>query len=83
MQVIEIIKLIASLIPTIIEIVKAVEASVPAKGAGAEKLSTVQTVLQTAYNLSAEAKPIPFDQLWVGMQKIINAFVTLFNSKGW
>ena len=83
MQLIEIIKLIVALIPTIIDAVKAVEAAVPAKSAGQEKLTTVQVILQTAYNLSTESKTIPFEQLWSGLQKIITAFVTLFNAKGW
>jgi phage-related minor tail protein len=65
---------VLQLIPTILEIIKAVETQIPASGMGKEKLEFVKNVLSTAYPQVVE--------IWGMVEKIIAASVTLFNATG-
>lgn len=65
---------VLGLIPTILDIIKAVEAQIPETGKGKEKLEFVKNVLTTAYPQVVE--------LWGMVEKIITASVTLYNATG-
>jgi len=63
---------VLGLIPTILDIIKAVEAQIPETGKGKEKLQFVKNVLTTAYPQVVE--------IWGMVEKIITAAVTLYNA---
>jgi len=63
---------ILGLVPTILDIIKAVEAQIPESGKGKEKLEFVKNVLTTAYPQVVE--------IWGMVEKIVAAAVTLYNA---
>lgn len=68
------IKIILQLIPSILEIVKAVEAQIPEGGKGKEKLEFVKEVLTSSYPQVTD--------IWNIVEKIISSAVTLYNATG-
>ena len=66
--------MIARLIPAIIEVISAIEAAIPEKGKGAEKLEAVRGIL--------EASVEGFNQLWPSLEKVIKVLVDTFNAVG-
>lgn len=63
---------VLSLIPTILDIIKAVEAQIPETGKGKEKLEFVKNVLTTVYPQVVE--------IWGMVEKIVTASVNLYNA---
>lgn len=82
MPFIEVLKLIITLLPIVIDAIKTVEKSVDAAKSGSDKLEVVKTIVQTAYTVSTDNKPA-FEALWEALQKVISGLVKLFNAKGW
>jgi hypothetical protein len=80
-NVIAIIKLVLSLVPVILETVKAVEAALPQSGQGAAKLALVRTTVQAAFDVAGNAVAT-FEQVWPALEKTIGAVVGLFNTTG-
>lgn len=81
MQFIQILKLVISLFPLIIDAIKAVEAAIPDSGKGAEKLELIRNVVQTSYDTSNKLVA-PFEQLWPAFEGTIRAIVNAFNKTG-
>lgn len=79
MNFLAILKLVISLLPTIIEAIKTIEAALSQSGAGAEKLSLLKTILQSAYNTSNDSM-IQFDKVWPVIQSSVGGIVTVFNN---
>jgi hypothetical protein len=71
---IETIRLILALLPSIIEVVKELEKQFPETGLGKMKFELVRDVLQGAYEVSNEYLPI--------VEKMINIVVDVFNKFG-
>lgn len=75
--------MLMSLIPSIIKIVREIEAAIPQKGQGAEKLDFILTSVNTAAEGSAEvAKVIEGHDLIGRVTKIVNGFVVKMNKTG-
>lgn len=81
MRFFEIVKIIASLLPTLIEIIKAVEAAIPDSGKGQDKLAMVRELLQVAYDATGDIGQ-SFSELWPLIQQVIDRIVALFNRTG-
>lgn len=81
MNFIQIVKLVISLLPTVIEAIKAIEAAVPQGGSGADKLGTLKTILQAAYDTSNETAG-QFEKIWPVLQSTATGLVGLFNKAG-
>jgi hypothetical protein len=81
MQFISILKLIISLLPLLIDAIKAIEEAVPGQGKGEQKLATIRTAVESAYGVATEDLP-KFEVLWAAVQKTINGLVCVFNSSG-
>lgn len=76
-------KLLVTLLPTVISVVKEVEAILPDQGQGAAKLGLVESILSQAYQLSQNNPAgMTFDKLWPACQGMINNLVALFNKTG-
>lgn len=76
MNALTIIQLIASLLPSIIQIVKAVEDAV-GSGRGKEKLEMAKGILQAGYDGA-----VKFEQAWPSIEKAVAATVSCMNSIG-
>ena len=81
MNFISILKLIITLLPSIIDAVKAIEAAIPDSGKGNEKLKLIENVLSTTYDQSNKAFGT-FEQVWPALQGTVKAIVDTFNSTG-
>lgn len=79
MNFIESIKLVASLLPTIIELIKSIEEAIPGTGNGEQKLAAVRGILETIVTTSEE---YDFSTLWGVLAKVISTLVSVFNSTG-
>jgi hypothetical protein len=74
-------KLVVSVLPTLIEAIKAVEAMVGQSGHGSEKLELVRKMLEAAYSTSNDVG-VSLDSMWPALQKVITAIVALYNKTG-
>lgn len=81
MNFLQIVKLILSMLPAIIEAVKAIEAALPAGGQGAAKLDAIKGVLQSAYGVANDATA-QFEAVWPAISGTVSALVALFNKAG-
>ena len=80
-QFIEVARMIANLLPVIIQIIRAIEEQVPESGKGAEKLGLARELIQVAYD-SATDLSASFDEIWPMVNKIIDRLVATFNRLG-
>ena len=81
MQAISTIKLILSLLPLIIDAVRAIEAALPATGQGAAKLQLIRETLQAGFSTAGDAVAA-FEQAWPAIERVVGAVVGLFNRAG-
>jgi hypothetical protein len=81
MQFLTILKTILTLLPLLIEAVKAIEAAVPQGGQGAAKLDLIRQTLQAGYEVASDAT-VKFEAIWPALQSVIGSVVTLFNATG-
>lgn len=77
----ELAKLILSLIPVIIDTIKAIEAAIPGEGKGEQKLAMVRGALESVYEVSP-AISSSFDELWGAISKVVSLTVGIFNATG-
>ena len=71
---IEALKVVISLLPALIEAIKAVEAALPESGRGAAKLAVVREVI-----LAVDAS---LETAWPLLEKLVNGLVRVFNLFG-
>lgn len=76
-----IVRLVLSLLPLLIDAVKAVEAAMPGVGQGAQKLAIIRSTLQAAFSV-VDNTVATFDQVWPAMEKTVTAVVSTFNATG-
>lgn len=81
MQYLTLIRVVLSLLPLVIDAVKAIEAAFPTSGQGNQKLGLIRSVLQSAYE-SGTGALASFDDIWPVLQKTVGAVVTFFNEVG-
>lgn len=81
MQLINILRLIVTILPLLIDTIKIVEEAIPGSGKGEAKLTAVRGVVESAYKASTDAVPA-FESVWPVLQKSIGAIVDGFNSAG-
>lgn len=79
--VIQIIQAVASLLPVILQAVSAVEAALPQKGVGTQKLEMVKGWIQQAISAQQTAT-VAFDALWPAIQSTITTIVAVKNAAG-
>jgi hypothetical protein len=66
--------IVLSLIPALIQAIKAIEAAIPESGKGAEKLEAVKNILEV---VDANAS-----KYWPQIQSVVSILVGLFNKTG-
>jgi hypothetical protein len=78
MKFLEIARLILSLLPVLIQAIRAAEEAIPGEGKGEAKLAMIRGILEAAYSTATDALGT-FDQLWPALQSTISAVVQAFN----
>lgn len=81
MQFLTILKLIITILPLLIDAIRAIEAAIPGQGKGEAKLAAVRSVVESAYGVSTDVVP-KFETIWPAMQKTVGGLVSSFNSAG-
>lgn len=81
MQYIQILKLVLTLFPLLVETVKAIEAAIPQGGQGQAKLEAVRVVLESAYKTANDAT-VAFEALWPMLSQTVTAIVAMLNATG-
>lgn len=83
MKFIEIAKLILSLLPVLIQAIKAAEEAIPGEGKGEAKLALIRAVLEAAHGTASDSIG-QFAVIWPTIQKTIGTVVATLNSlKAW
>lgn len=80
LAVINIIKAVASLLPTVATLVQSVETAMP-NTAGASKLDIVRAGLEKAYAVEQSVE-VEFSALWPTLSGVISAVVAAYNASG-
>jgi hypothetical protein len=81
MQYFQILQLIITLLPLLVEIIKQVEELIPGRGKGEEKLAAVRTILESSYKVSTDAA-VAFETIWPALEKAIAGLVSVLNAVG-
>ncbi len=81
MNFVAIIKVALSLLPAVIEAIKAIEAAIPESGAGAQKLEIIKATLQKAHEVGGDTVGA-FEQYWPVLSTMVGSVVTVFNAVG-
>jgi hypothetical protein len=80
-QFVDTLKLIVSILPTLIDAIRVAEQVCSGSGLGKEKLELVRSIVEAAYSNSTDIAR-SFDIIWPSLQKAISAIVTIFNKTG-
>lgn len=75
------VKLVVSVLPALIDAVKTVEAICGQTGAGSYKLELVRGLLEAAYEASDDVSE-PFEKIWNTLNRVVGGVVSLFNATG-
>lgn len=81
MQLIQTLRLILTLLPLIIEVVKAIEVALPDGGKGEAKLALVRQAIEAGYGVATDTVGA-FETVWPALERTVSAVVTLFNTAG-
>jgi hypothetical protein len=81
MKFLSILKLVVSILPLLIDAIKAIEEAIPGTGKGEAKLAAVRGVVESTYKVSTDVQPA-FEQLWPVIQKTVGGIVDGFNAAG-
>ncbi|MBZ0105522.1 MAG: hypothetical protein K8H84_07805 [Sulfuricella denitrificans] len=81
MQFLQILKLIISLLPLLVDAIKTIEAAMPGSGQGVAKLEALRTIMQSSYSGAADAIGT-FEQIWPKIQDVAGGLVAAFNKSG-
>ena len=81
MKLLTVLRIVVSMLPMIIQAIKAVEEAIPGKGEGELKLALVRGLLETAYSVATDVE-VSFEEVWPVLLKTITAIVGAFNKSG-
>lgn len=81
MQFVTYLKLVISLLPTIIDFVKSLEQAIPDGSKGDDKLKALKSILEVVYKNSNDSMG-EFEKIWPVINNVINTVVGLFNKTG-
>jgi len=81
MKFLEIARLILSLLPVLIQAIRAAEEAIPGEGKGEAKLAMIRGILESAYTTATDAVG-SFESIWPSLQATISSVVAAFNRAG-
>lgn len=76
MSFLAVIKVVISLLPTLLELVKSLEALMPESGQGSKKLEALKSIVQSAYE-TAQDTTTAFETVWPAISGTVSALVAL------
>jgi len=74
MSAFEILRTVLSLIPALVDAIKAIEEAIPGRGKGEQKLAAIRQIIEATYDRAAD--------LWPYVERTITTLVSLFNTTG-
>lgn len=74
-------KLLALVVGQLFDVIKAIEAALPAGGQGTEKLRLVREFLESIWD-TAKDLGVGFEEAWPRIEKWVGSIVGLFNRAG-
>lgn len=80
-KLLDIIRIIAALIPAIKALIREVEEMLPESGRGGEKLALVREMLEAVFD-TLDDIPVAFAEIWPALERLIAKFVAVFNAVG-
>lgn len=80
-NVLNILRTVLTLLPLLIDAVRAIEAAMPQSGLGAAKLGVIRSTLEAAFSVAKDAS-VTFDQVWPVLETAVGAVVGVFNKVG-
>jgi hypothetical protein len=81
MKFLQLVRIVISLMPVLIDAIKAAEEAIPGNGKGEQKLAMIRGIIEAAYSAATDAETT-FDQVWPAIQKAVASIVTALNSTG-
>lgn len=81
MQLLTTIRLVLSLLPLILDTVRAIEMALPDGGQGKAKLAMIRETLAGVFDTVGDATTT-FEQVWPALERTVGAVVGLFNTVG-
>lgn len=77
MSVFTVLKTLASLMPTLLQIISLLDDVKPESGKGTDKLAALKTVVQSAYTVSTDTG-VAFEKIWPAIESVVGGLVALF-----
>lgn len=77
----DVLRVVAALIPAVKALIREVEELIPEGGRGADKLAIVRDMLEAAFD-ALDDVPVAFAEVWPVLQRLIDKFVSIFNAIG-
>jgi len=77
MNLFTVIKTLGTLVPTLVQIIQALDVALPESGQGNVKLAALKSILQGAYSVSTDAG-IAFEKLWPAVETVVGGLVAMF-----
>lgn len=74
MSAFEILRTVLSLIPALVDAIKAIEEAIPGQGKGEQKLAAIRQIIEATYDRATD--------LWPYVERTITTLVGLFNATG-
>jgi len=81
MKFLTILRTVVSLMPVLIQAIKAAEEAIPGSGKGEQKLVMIRGVLEAGYNIATDTEAT-FDEVWPAIQKAVGSIVSALNAAG-
>lgn len=81
MQFLTVLKLVVSMLPLLIDVIKAIEDAIPGTGKGEAKLAAVRGVVESTYKVSTDVQA-DFQAVWPVMENTVAGIVKGFNAAG-
>jgi len=80
-----VLRIIVSLLPAIVQVVRTLEDAIPMNGIGSEKLAVVKGIVEDAYGVldAEQQKTLSLSALISAVVSIVSRIVSLFNKVGW
>lgn len=77
MSVFTVLKTLASLMPTLLQIISLLDDVKPESGKGSDKLEALKTIVQSAYTVSTDTS-VAFEKIWPAIESVVGGLVALF-----
>jgi hypothetical protein len=81
MKFLAILKAVISLLPLIIDGIKALEEAIPGQGKGEQRLAALRGILESTFAVATDLG-VTFGDVWPAIEKTVGTLVKVFNDSG-